>query len=235
MTAGRTEPNPTAAYYEDFYRGTGPFEGVTFGTVPWDIVAPQPAVVEAERSGLLRGRILDIGCGLGENAIHLARCGHDVTGVDVAPTAVAGARDRAAAAGVATRFVTADATGPGALPPGPFDAVLDCTLFESLEPAARQDLAVAAGDAARAGAGLALICIVADLLPAELPGVLPFSPAELERTLAAGGWEIRSRIRTDVVCNAFATGFFRHIGVDVRTDDEGRALLPAWSVSARRR
>jgi len=40
------------------------------------------------------GRVLDIGCGPGRHALELQRRGHDVTGIDVSPGAVAVARDR---------------------------------------------------------------------------------------------------------------------------------------------
>jgi SAM-dependent methyltransferase len=41
-----------------------------------------------------RGRVLDVGVGAGRHALHLQDQGHDVTGVDVSPGALAVARDR---------------------------------------------------------------------------------------------------------------------------------------------
>ena len=70
-------------------------EGTT--GVPWDDRAPNPMVVrwlDAHRAELTGTRALDVGCGLGDNAEELARRGFDVTAFDVAPTAVAGARER---------------------------------------------------------------------------------------------------------------------------------------------
>ena len=60
--------------------------------------------------GPLRGkRILDVGCGDGENAVLLARLGAKVTGVDVSPKAIEVARQRAAVndVGERTDFVCA--------------------------------------------------------------------------------------------------------------------------------
>src|ERR1039457_3090205 len=64
---------------------------------PWDIGRPQPAFVRLARSGLLCGRVLDVGCGTGEHALLAAAHGADAMGVDVSPRAVEQARGKAAA------------------------------------------------------------------------------------------------------------------------------------------
>lgn len=46
------------------------------------------------------GRALDVGMGMGRNALHLARLGWDVTGFDVSSVGVAQARAAAASAGL---------------------------------------------------------------------------------------------------------------------------------------
>lgn len=55
------------------------------GVAPWVIGEPQPAIVELERAGWIRGRVLDPGTGAGEHTILLTRLGYDVRGVDLAP------------------------------------------------------------------------------------------------------------------------------------------------------
>ena len=68
--------------------------------VPWDLRGrPQPAVRKAWAAGAFRNcrEILDCGCGAGDNANYLASRGHAVTGFDLSPSAVAAARERAAA------------------------------------------------------------------------------------------------------------------------------------------
>src|SRR6476620_4367083 len=69
------------------------------GPAPWDIGRPQPAVVRLASQGGFAGAVLDAGCGTGENALHIARLGLTVLGVDVAETALAIARDKAAVVG----------------------------------------------------------------------------------------------------------------------------------------
>src|SRR5262249_28041278 len=55
---------------------------------------------------------IDLGCGLGTHSIWLAQQGFDVTGVDISPLAIEGARERAAAVGVRVRFLAADLLDP---------------------------------------------------------------------------------------------------------------------------
>jgi 2-polyprenyl-3-methyl-5-hydroxy-6-metoxy-1,4-benzoquinol methylase len=54
------------------------------------------------------GRVLDVACGLGRHSVPLARRGYDVTGVDISPTFVGRARERAEEAGADASFVVGD-------------------------------------------------------------------------------------------------------------------------------
>lgn len=61
---------------------------------------------------------LDLYCGVGGFALHLAGLGCSVTGVESSAEAVAGAHRAAAEAGLEARFVIGDATTAGLAPPG---------------------------------------------------------------------------------------------------------------------
>ncbi|MGC0208587.1 class I SAM-dependent methyltransferase [Streptomyces levis] len=82
---------------------------------------PNGALV-AEVAGLAPGRVLDVGCGEGADAIWLARGGWDVTALDVSGVALERAAGHARDAGVTIRWVHAALTG-ALFPPGSFDLV----------------------------------------------------------------------------------------------------------------
>jgi SAM-dependent methyltransferase len=82
---------------------------------------PNGALV-AETAGLTPGRVLDVGCGEGADAVWLARGGWDVTALEVSGVALERAAGHARDAGLAIRWVHAELAA-AALPPGSFDLV----------------------------------------------------------------------------------------------------------------
>jgi ubiquinone/menaquinone biosynthesis C-methylase UbiE len=68
------------------------------------------------------GRLLEVGCGIGVDSIQLAKCGFDVTAVDLTESALKVARQFAAARGVSVDFRLGNAEGLD-FPDGTFDAV----------------------------------------------------------------------------------------------------------------
>ncbi|MGW2706737.1 class I SAM-dependent methyltransferase [Streptomyces sp. NPDC001340] len=95
---------------------------------PWDIGRHQPAFLSLTRSGVIRGRVLHVGCGTGEHTLMAAALGLDATGIDLAARALGAAEEKARARGEKARFLCRDArdlAGRGEQ----FDTVLDCGLF----------------------------------------------------------------------------------------------------------
>ncbi|MGW0846566.1 class I SAM-dependent methyltransferase [Streptomyces sp. NPDC002787] len=82
---------------------------------------PNGALV-AETAGLTPGRVLDVGCGEGADAVWLACGGWDVTALEVSGVALERAAGHARDAGVAVHWVHAELTR-AALPPASFDLV----------------------------------------------------------------------------------------------------------------
>jgi SAM-dependent methyltransferase len=63
----------------------------------------------AEAAALAPGRVLDVGCGEGADAIWLARRGWIVTAIDISDVAISRAREAAQLAGAAVEWVCGDA------------------------------------------------------------------------------------------------------------------------------
>ena len=74
------------------------------------------------------GRILDIGCGGGREAVGFVRLGYRVVGIDIAPGMIDAARRSAARLGVAADFRVQSATTLDE-PPGSYDAAFFCGSF----------------------------------------------------------------------------------------------------------
>ena len=166
------------------------------GPAPWDVGAPQPAVVRLAAEGAFRGSILDAGCGTGENALHLASTGCRVLGVDVAETALAMAREKAAARGLDAEFVLADARHLDRLDRR-FDAVLDCGLFHSFDASERSAYVASLATVLVRAGSLHLLCF-ADEGPE--PGPHPVGRDELLAAFDGDVWEVLAvdpaRVRT---------------------------------------
>jgi SAM-dependent methyltransferase len=116
-----------AAWWDGFYADRDK-------PVPFFVAKPDENLVSYVEQGLLPagGKVLDLGCGPGRNALHLASAGFDVTAVDLSPTALAWAEERAREAGADIRFVCGDAFT--AAPDGPYDLIYDSGCFHHLPP-----------------------------------------------------------------------------------------------------
>src|SRR5579884_751428 len=167
------------------------------GPAPWDIGEPQPAIVRLVDQAAFAGDVLDAGCGTGENALFVATLGLHVLGVDVAETAVAIAREKAAARGVDADFLVADALHLERLGRA-FETVLDCGLFHTFDRAERRAYVASLASATSRGGRLHVLCF-SDAGPATGPH--PLSRAELSAAFGpSSGWRVASvspeRIRT---------------------------------------
>jgi len=98
---------------------------------PWDVGRPQPAFVELVRIGELnRGKVLDVGCGTGENALYLAEKGFAVIGVDLTNRAIDAARAKAAERKLKVDFREGNALSLD-FKDSVFDSVIDSGLFHT--------------------------------------------------------------------------------------------------------
>jgi SAM-dependent methyltransferase len=207
------DQTPTLSRFDDFYKNQTP---------PWVIGEPQPTIVDLERAGHLRGRVLDVGCGTGEHTILLTRLGYDVLGVDGAPTAVEQARRNAAAQGVDARFDVRDALDLGTSPT--YDTVVDSALFHVFDDADRARYVRSLHGVTRPGA-LVVVLALSDAGRGFGPQV---SDDDLRGAFGAG-WSVEDLSPTTsrgVVTDMHAEA----LGLDVGT----RVDEPAWLLRARR-
>jgi cyclopropane fatty-acyl-phospholipid synthase-like methyltransferase len=161
---------------------------------PWDIGRPQPAFVRLADGGLLRGRVLDAGCGSGEHALLAAARGADVVGVDVSPRAIERARRKAGERGLAVRFEVADALSLGELGLT-FDTVIDSGLFHVFDDADRARYVTSLASVLPSGGTCYLMCF-SDRQPGTM-GPRRVSQEEL-RAAFSDGWSVAS-----IVAEAF--------------------------------
>ena len=114
---------------ERIYRDVPPAD------IPWNNETVPEMLVSAVAGRVPRPRrVIELGCGAGNNVMGLARLGFDVTGVDIAEAAVEMGRRAAAKAGLACRFVAADVVAELPFPEGAFDFAYDWELLHHIFP-----------------------------------------------------------------------------------------------------
>ncbi|HZU27115.1 MAG TPA: methyltransferase domain-containing protein [Bryobacteraceae bacterium] len=92
-----------------------------------DFVERPSSLVVSALGSVTPGRVLDLACGTGRNAIWLAQHGWRVTAVDGSQAAITALLARAAREGVAVETRVADlGSGEFQVEPNAWDAILDC-------------------------------------------------------------------------------------------------------------
>lgn len=168
------------------------------GPAPWDIGQPQPTIVRLASKGGFAGAVLDVGCGTGENALHLASLGLSVLGVDVAETALAIAREKADERGIKVEFAAADAFQLERLG-RMFETVLDGGLFHTFNGDERTRYVASLASVTEHAGTLYVLCF-SDEGPDTGPH--PVSQKELRAAFnPSNGWNVvaieRNRVQTN--------------------------------------
>jgi ubiquinone/menaquinone biosynthesis C-methylase UbiE len=167
------------------------------GPAPWDIGQPQPAIVRLASEGGFAGAVLDVGCGTGESALHVASRGLSVLGVDVAETALAIARQKADDRDLEVEFAAADAFHLERLGRR-FETVLDCGLFHTFDDDERRGYVASLASVTEHTGTLYVLCFSDD---GPDTGPHPISQDELRAAFnPSTGWNVAAiepdRIRT---------------------------------------
>jgi cyclopropane fatty-acyl-phospholipid synthase-like methyltransferase len=140
---------------------------------------------------------LELGCGTGTDTVYLATHGWDVTAVDMVPKALATARRKASAAGVAPRFIEGDVTRLSDLGVGDgYDLVLDFGCFHTLPGDRRPAYVAGVSSAAAPGATMLLYGFKRPPKAAPIHGGV--TAEEVQARFCPAGWDVVSAGRTSV-------------------------------------
>jgi SAM-dependent methyltransferase len=184
----------------------GDFESAYAGQAPWDIGRPQKAFVDA--ADRVAGRVLDAGCGTGENALFFAGRGHAVTGIDFLQEPITRARRKAAGRGLPATFLVKDALTLRDWDKR-FDSVVDSGLFHVFSDADRARYVEGLAHVLNPGGRLFLLCF-SDAEPGT-QGPRRVSKQELHDAFASG-WTVESvepsryEVRPDLRDISFSAG-----------------------------
>ncbi len=125
---------------------------------PFLVDWPDENLAEWFGDGLLKpGRVLELGCGNGRDAVYLASLGCRVDAVDFSTQAIDWATERAASAGVSVDFQCCSIFD-AAVPAGSYDLVYDSGCFHHLAPHRRKDYVELVHGALKPGGSFGLVC-----------------------------------------------------------------------------
>ena len=165
------------------------YDAAYAGVPNWDIGRPQQAFVRLLDARLVRSPVLDVGCGTGELSLFLARHGHDVLGIDLSPTAVRQAAEKARWRRIPAHFLVWDALEVARLGEAglSFRTVVDSAMLHILGDRERDRFIDGLGDVLDTGG---LYCVLGD---ARRRGrdTYGITPAEIRaRFREPDGWEV---------------------------------------------
>jgi SAM-dependent methyltransferase len=163
--------DPTG-WFEILYAAAG--QGTT--SVPWADLEPNPHLVSALAGLAGNGRAVVVGCGLGDDAEHVASLGFATVAFDVSPTAIATVRQRFPNSTV--EYVTADLLAPPPFWASGFDLVVEVFTLQVLTGTARQ--AAIARTAQLVAPGGRLLVIARAREEHDDPGQMPWPLTRVE-------------------------------------------------------
>src|SRR3989344_6728874 len=98
-------------------------------STPWDVNQPEDELVNLVKSKFIQPcKVLELGCGHGNDSIFLAKNGFKVTAIDISERAIEEAKKRAEEAGVKVNFLVEDASQLSSID-GMFQFIYDRACF----------------------------------------------------------------------------------------------------------
>ena len=178
--------NPEGAPKEATQTG---FNDSYAGTPPWEIGRPQKEFLALDDGGLIKGRVLDAGCGTGVHSLYFAKRGHESWGIDYAPAAIEIARKKAGEQKIQAAFRVADAMDLASLGKQ-FNTITDCGLFHCLSDSDRARYVKSLSQALATGGTFFMLCF-SEREPTEWGGPRRITQQEIRDTFKPeDGWQI---------------------------------------------
>ena len=179
--------DPTG-WYERLYAGAEAGREV----VPWDRGSPHRMLVQWARARGLTGdgqRALVVGCGLGDDAEHVAGLGFDTVAFDISPSAIRAARRRYPDSTV--RYVAANLIDPPADWYEAFDLVVESLTLQSMPDPPRREAIRQVGRFVAPGGTMMVNARAREQDEDTGPGPpWALTRAEIEAIAAGGGLEV---------------------------------------------
>lgn len=166
--------------------------------VPWVDLKPLPRLITALAGRAGTGRAMVVGCGLGDDAEHVASLGYATVAFDVSPTAVNTARRRFPLSSV--EYVVADLRSPPPSWTGAFDLVVEIFTLQVLTGAARRTGLANTAHLVAPGGRLLVIARARD--EEEDPGRMPW-PLTRTEIESFQGYGLRGDAIEDVTDHEF--------------------------------
>jgi SAM-dependent methyltransferase len=158
----------------------------------WDPNGPQSAVKELVNRWEIRGSILEVGCGAGDNVLYLAEHGHEAWGIDSDRNAIHRAKEKAARRRIQAVFQVGDPLQSANW--GVYvDNIIDCGLFHTLADGNRAKFENALRQSLRPRGHFFLLCY-SDQQP-ERAGPRRITQKEILRTFAKK-WHVNYIVST---------------------------------------
>lgn len=186
---------------------------------PWDVRQPQPAVRSLVEAGLFAGRVLDVGCGYGENALLIAASGLTVTGADRDAEGLRRATEQSQERSLEdrTRFLRFDVRKLAEFGEA-FDTVLDSLVFHSFQGLERREYVAGLRSVTRPGGRLYVLCY------SDLHVGPPDPPHKTSRAVIteafAEGWNVDEIRAAMSISNLAPDGVTSWLVTCTRTEEE---------------
>lgn len=210
------------ADFEGVYKGKSLIENMKITNIPWEIGEPQP-VVCAILDSEFPSRLLDVGCGLGNNAKAAFDRGYEVVAIDISSTAIEKCRKIYSNSTISFQVCDAYKTD---LTPG-FNIILDSATYHAVPSVRRIAYLKEMHRLALEDTTFHLITFAPSLY--GMPRPLASQLSELANNVEKSGWKIELAKRVEYKGNASAIeDFQKKKGLKIRVDEQGRTRLPSW-------